>query len=143
MLFPDLNVLIYAYDSGAKQHDACSRWLESALNGDQPVCFSWHTIMGVMRILTTVKMVKNAFTVSEAMDIADDLLTTPLSRMLVPGEQHLALFRRLVDETKISGARLADAHLAALAIEHGAAVVSTDRDFRAFDGIKLIDPLSA
>jgi predicted nucleic acid-binding protein len=87
-------------------------------------------------------MVKNAFSVREAMDIAHDLMTTPVSRMLAPGDQHFALFRQLVNETGISGARLADAHIAALAIEHGATVVSTDRDFRVFDRIKLLDPLA-
>lgn len=141
MFFPDLNILVYAYDSGSKHHEVCSQWLESALNGGDPVCFSWHTIMGVVRLLTTVKMMTNAFTPKEALEVADDLMTTPVSRMLLPGDQHFSIFRRLVDETGISGARLADAHIAALAIEHGATVVSNDRDFRAFDGLKLINPL--
>lgn len=85
MLFPDLNILVYAYDSASEDHEACLFWLESALNGKVPVCFSWHTIMGLMRILTTVKMVKNAFSPKEAMQIADDMMSTPVSRMLLPG----------------------------------------------------------
>lgn len=142
MLFPDINIMVYAYDSASNHHAECANWLESALNGDVDVCFSWHTIMGLMRVLTTVKMVKNAFTAKEAMQIADDMMATPVSRMLLPGDQHFSIFRRLVNETGISGARLSDAHIAALAIEHGATVVSTDRDFRAFDGVKLINPLA-
>ncbi len=143
MLFPDINILVYAYDSASKDHELCSNWLESVLNGDEPVCFSWHTIMGLVRILTTVKRVKNAFTAKEAMQIADDLMSTPVSRMLSPGDQHFTLFRQLVNETGISGARLSDAIIAALAIEHGATVVSKDRDFRAFDGVKLLNPLAS
>jgi len=141
MLFPDINILVYAYDSASDDHEACSNWLESVLNGDDPVCFSWHTILGLMHILTTVRMVKNAFTAKEAMQIGDDLMATPVSRILLPGDQHFNIFRQLVNETGISGARLSDAHIAALAIEHGATVVSKDRDFRAFDGVKLINPL--
>lgn len=142
MLFPDINILVYAYDSASEDHKPCLKWLESALNGKNPVCFSWHTIMGLMRILTTVRMVRNAFTTKEAMQIADDMLSMPVSRMLLPGDQHFSIFRQLVNETGVSGARLSDAHIAALAIEHGATVVSKDRDFRAFDGVKLISPLA-
>ncbi|NOT48499.1 MAG: PIN domain-containing protein [Acidobacteria bacterium] len=141
MIFPDINLLIYAYDSGSAQHERCSRWLETILNGDAPVCFSWHTIFGFMRIATTVRMVSRPFTAREAMNIAEELMSAATSKMLEPGERHFEIFRRLVEETGISGARLSDAHIAALAIEHGATVVSSDRDFRAFDGLKLINPL--
>ncbi len=140
MMLPDINVLIYAYDKGSQQHVACLEWLESALNGERPVCFSWHTIMGFMRILTTVRMVQNSFTAKEAMDIADEILQAPVSQILTPGTGHFAIFRQLVRASGITGARLSDAHLAALAIEHGATVVSTNRDFKLFDGLKLIDP---
>jgi uncharacterized protein len=141
MFFPDINVLVYAYNLDAPQHSSCARWLETAMNGNAPVCFSWHTIMGLIRIVTTVKMMPKALTAREAMDIADALLSAPVSRMIDPSSGHLAIFRKLVEETGISGARLADAHIAALAIEHGATVVTTDRDYRSFQGLKLIDPL--
>lgn len=142
MIFPDINLLIYAYNSGFKQHDACAAWLESVMNGNSTVCFSWHTIMGFMRIITTPRMSPNPFTTNEAMEIASTLMNSSNSIMLTPGDNHFRIFRDLVDETGITGAKLADAHIAALAIEHGATVASSDRDFRVFDGLHLINPLS-
>lgn len=142
MIFPDINILIYAYDSGFEQHELCARWLETTLNGDAPVCFSWHTILGFMRIVTTVRMVSSPLTATEAMTITEELLSCATAKMLEPRERHLAIFRRLVNETGISGARMSDAHIAALAIEHGATVASADKDFRVFDGLKLINPLT-
>ncbi|HMO79283.1 MAG TPA: PIN domain-containing protein [Pyrinomonadaceae bacterium] len=142
MILPDVNVLIYAYNSASRHHERCAEWLESILNGDSAVCFSWHTILGFVRIVTTVRMVPRPFSAVEAMEIADELLRSPVSKMLIPGDGHFGIFRQLVLDSGISGARLADAHIAALAIEHGATVASADRDFRVFDGLKLIDPLS-
>lgn len=143
MLFPDINVLVYAYNLAAPEHLACKKWLESALNANKPVCFSWHTIMGFVRIVTTVRMVPAALTAKEAMEIADELMQSPVSRMLLPGDGHFEIFRKLVNDTGISGARLSDAHLASLAMEYGATMVSADRDFRIFDDLKLINPLAA
>lgn len=142
MIFPDINLLIYAYDSASKQHEESAEWLEAILNGTNPVCFSWHTIMGFMRILTTVRMVPAPFTAKEAMETAHQLLQVPVARMLEPGEKHFEIFRGLVETSGISGARLADAHIAALAIEHGATFASVDKDFRVFESLKLINPLS-
>ncbi len=141
MIFPDINLLIYAYDSASIHHKICAPWLEEMVNGDQPVCFSWHTIMGFMRILTTLRMVPKPFSTQEVLDIADSLMQNPNSKMLNPGDRYFEIFRRLVIDTGISGARLADAHIAALAIEHGATVASSDKDFMVFDGLKLINPV--
>lgn len=143
MIFPDINLLIYAYDSSSEHHKASAEWLESVLNGNVPVCFSWHTIMGFVRILTTVRMVRKPLTTEEAVEIAGEFIALPNSRILQPGENHFKVFSRLAKAAGISGVRLADAHIAALAIEHGAAVASADKDFRVFDGLNLINPLAS
>ncbi len=142
MIFPDINVLIYAYDTGFKHHKLCAAWLESAMNGDSKVCYSWHTIMGFLRITTTPRVFPNPFTAKDSMEIVAGLMDSSNSVLLNPGEDHFKIFRRLVNETGIAGAKLSDAHIAALAIEHGATVASADRDFRLFDGLKLINPLA-
>ena len=142
MIFPDINLLIYAYDSGSKHHRICSEWLETTINSQVPVCFSWHTIFGFMRVATTIRMVSRPFTASEVMTIAEELMSVATAKMLEPGEKHFGIFRRLVDDTGISGARLSDAHIAALAIEHGATVASSDKDFRVFDGLSLMNPIA-
>jgi predicted nucleic acid-binding protein len=78
---------------------------------------------------------------SEAMNIVSGLLSRENAVILTPGDRHLEIFRKLVSESGVSGAKISDAHLAALAIEHGATLASADRDFRLFDGLKLINPL--
>ncbi len=142
MIFPDINLLIYAYNSDFEHHDLCADWLESVINGNSTVCFSWHTIMGFMRIITTPRMFPNYFTANESMELASVLMNSPNATMLTPGENHFRIFKGLVKEAGITGAKLADAHIAALAIEHGATLASADRDFRLFDGLRLINPLS-
>ena len=143
MIFPDLNLLVYAYNSDADQHERAAEWLESVLNGDGKVCFCWHTILGLVRITTTPSMFPRCFTNSVAISIANDLINNPNSMMLLPGERHFSIFTKLANETGFSGPRISDVHLAALAIEHSATFASNDRDFRYFDGLKLINPLAA
>lgn len=140
MILPDINILIYAYNKAAKQHRKCAVWLEATLNADETICFSWHTIMGFVRIVTTPNMFPNHFTPAAALDIASSMMTAQNAKMLQPGIRHFAILRKLIEQTGISGARISDAHIAALAIEHGATIASADRDFRVFDGIDLINP---
>lgn len=92
MIFPDINLLIYAYDSGSKHHRICSEWLETTINGHIPVCFSWHTIFGFMRVATTIRMVSRPFTAPEAMTIAEELMSAATAKMLEPGENTLGYF---------------------------------------------------
>jgi len=142
MIFPDLNLLISAYNSAAVQHEKAVDWLESVLNGNEKVCFCWHTILGFIRISTTPSMFPHHLSARVALSIADEMISCPNSIMLLPGEKHLSLFTKLANETGFSGPKISDVHLAALAIEHAATFASTDRDFRYFDGLKLIDPLA-
>ncbi len=142
MILPDLNLLIYAHNTAAVQHERALAWLESALNGEEKVCFCWHTILGFIRITTTPSMFPTHFTNSVAISIANELISGPNSIMLSPGERHFSIFSRLAKETGFSGPKISDVHLAALAIEHSVTFASSDRDFRCFDGLKLIDPLT-
>ena len=143
MIFPDLNLLIYAHNTAAKQHERAFEWLESVLNGEEKVCFCWHTILGFIRISTTPSMFPRYFTNSAAISIANELMSSRNSIMLSPGERHFSIFTKLANETGFSGPKISDVHLAALAIEHSATFASSDRDFRFFEGLRLIDPLAA
>ncbi|MGH9946614.1 MAG: TA system VapC family ribonuclease toxin [Pyrinomonadaceae bacterium] len=142
MIFPDINLLLYAYNTMFERHGECSAWLESLINGKSTVCFSWHTIMGFIRMSTTPSIFPKPYTSTESLEIASSFLDAKNSMILLPGEEHFRVFSRLVKESGFTGPRLMDAHIAALAIEHGATVASADRDFRAFDGLKLINPLA-
>lgn len=143
MIFPDLNILIYAHNTDAKQHKRAMEWLEAGLNGEQKVCFCWHTILGFIRISTTPSMFPRRLTNPVAISIANELISNRNSIMLAPGERHFSIFTKLAKETGYTGSKISDVHLAALAIEHSATFASSDRDFRHFEGLKLIDPLGA
>lgn len=140
MILSDINLLLYAHNKAAKEHEQAKNWLEKTLNEDT-LCLSWHTIMGFVRISTSARIFPNPFTSPEAISNIRKLVEHSNSVTIVPGRSHFSIFERLVAESKISGAMLMDAHLAALAIEHGATLASNDRDFRLFDGLNLLDPI--
>lgn len=83
------------------------------------------------------------YTNSAAISIANELMGSQNAIMLSPGERHFSIFTKLVSETGFSGPKISDVHLAALAMEHAVTFASSDRDFRYFEGLKLIDPLAA
>ncbi len=140
MILSDINLLLYAHNKAAKEHEQAKTWIEKTLSEDT-LCLSWHTIMGFVRISTSPRIFANPFTSSEAISNIKKLVAHVNSVTIMPGQNHFSIFERLVAESRISGAMLMDAHLAALAIEHGATLASNDRDFRLFDGLNLLDPI--
>jgi len=141
MILPDVNLLLYAYNEDAPEHEQSQIWLKSVIEGDVRLCLSWQTIMGFLRISTSIRIYPKPFTPEFALEIVHAWIDSPTTLILQPGERHLAIFERLVAESRIKGAKLMDAHIAALALEHGAKVATADRDFRLFDGLKTINPL--
>ncbi len=140
MKLVDANVLLYAYDSSSQHHAACRTWLEDALNADEPIGFPWQTTMAFIRISTNPRAVRSPLAASAACSIVASLLERPATVIVEPGERFWSTFCDIVDHARVTGPLITDAVLAALAIEAGAAVCSTDRDFRRFTGLSLIDP---
>ncbi len=138
----DANVLLYAYDSSSAQHGVAAKWLATALSGAEPVCLSWMTLMAFIRISTNPRAVQRPLSVENACAIVSSWLEQPCVSVLSPGERHWSLLKQLLASSKASGPLAMDAHLAALAIEHGAVLVTSDRDFRRFEGLKTLDPLA-
>lgn len=136
----DANILLYAYDSSSAHHAACSDWLQSALNDDEPVGLPWQTSLAFVRISTNPRAVNRPLPAKEACTIVSRLFERPCVVLVEPGEQFWQTFEHLVSEARVSGPLITDASLAALAIEQGAAVCTTDRDFRRFHGLSVIDP---
>ena len=141
MILTDANILIYAYNTEAKFHRECKEWLTEQLSKPEPFAFSWQTITAFLRITTTPKLFSDAFTQAEVHSFVNDWLSNPNVRILTPTVNHWTIFERLLFETKIVGAKTMDAHLAALAIEHSVILATTDRDFGAFKGLRLLNPL--
>ena len=136
----DANVLLYAYDSNSAHHVACRDWLQAALNDDEPVGLPWQTSLAFIRISTNPRAVRLPLETKEACAIISVLFERPNVVVVEPGEQFWRTFLKLVADSKVSGPLITDAALAALALEQGASVYSTDRDFRRFDGVSVMDP---
>ncbi len=141
MILVDANLLIYAYNSTADQHEKAREWMESAFSGHTPVRLSWSTIHAFLRLTTHAALFPHPLTMSDAVEIVESWLALPIVGILEPGTAYWTILRALLGDAQVRGPLVMDAHLAALAIEHGAVLHTTDRDFRRFDGLELVDPL--
>jgi toxin-antitoxin system PIN domain toxin len=136
----DANILIYAYDSSSVHHAVCRDWLEAAFNGDEHVGLPWQTVLAFVRIVSNARAVRTPLAGPKACAIASAWLERPQVIVVEPGGRFWELFQEQVARGQVSGSLVTDAALAALALEHGATLCSTDRDFRRFDGLKVLDP---
>lgn len=142
MKLPDANLLLYAVDTSSPRHRAARRWLEAQLSGTETVAFAWVTLLAFLRIRTNPRVYEEPLEAAEALDLIDGWLGQPPSTVVHPTERHAAVLRELLEPLGIAGNLTTDAHLAALAIEHGAELCSSDSDFSRFSGVRWVDPLS-
>jgi len=143
MILPDANLLIYAYNSESKFHNAARSWLGKMFNGDMPLYLCWQNINAFIRITTNPKLIEKPILTESAFKVVEEWLSLPNVSILNPGREHLKIFRKLAVAINAAGPIISDVHLASLAIEHGATLATTDRDFRLFDGLKTINPLTS
>jgi toxin-antitoxin system PIN domain toxin len=137
----DANILLYAYDRSSPHNADARKWLETALSGLAPIAFCWPTILAFLRIATHRKAMARPLAVADARKIVESWLEQPISTIVAPTERHWAILSSLLISGQASGALVSDAHLAALAIEHGATLVTNDRDFARFPGLDVEYPL--
>lgn len=142
MIVLDANLLLYAYDSASAQHKPARRWVENAFSGVEPVGLPWQTISAFLRIATNVRLPGNRFTMDDAANIVGQWAALPVVHLLAPRDRHWAFFRRMLVEGKASGPLTTDAQLAALTMENGGILYTTDRDFARFPGLKWVNPLA-
>ena len=141
MILIDANLLLYAYDSSSEHHTRARSWLENILSEPQLIRLAWVTILAFLRISTNRKIFENPFTISEATSIVQKWLEHPTVDLLHPSERHWTILSKLLKDGQANGPLVMDAHLAALAIEHGAKLYTTDRDFSRFDNLQVVNPL--
>lgn len=141
MIVLDANILLYAYDSSSSHHVKARAWVEQAFSDSAPVGLPWQTISAFLRIMTNLRLPGERFTLQEAVEIVDRWLEQPNVRLLADGEDHWQLFRQLMVEGQASGALVSDAHLAALTLEYGGVLQTTDRDFARFPSLRWSNPL--
>jgi toxin-antitoxin system PIN domain toxin len=138
----DANVLIYAYNEDAPARAPSRRWLGRALFGPEPTLLPWATIHAFLRIMSHPHVLPRPLSLTTALSIADQWLARPNVAAVEPGARYWQILRELVASGQARGNLIMDAHLAALAIENGAALCTTDRDFTRFKGLRLINPLA-
>jgi len=141
VILVDANLLIYAVNRDAPQHRQARRWLESALSGSEQVGFSWSVLLAFLRVTTRSGILARPLESSRAIAYVDEWLAQPVSVLLSPGERHWPVLRNLLLTSGTLGNLTSDAHLAAIAIENGATLYSSDYDFRRFQGIRHVNPL--
>ncbi|MEW6432371.1 MAG: TA system VapC family ribonuclease toxin [Myxococcota bacterium] len=122
------------------QHTACRTWLSAALGARTPVGLAWTALLAFLRVATRAGVFTRPLTTAEAFDLLDLWLAAPAATVVAPAERHASLLRDLLVRVGTGGNLTSDAHLAALALEHGATVVSCDHDFLRFPGVRLLDP---
>lgn len=132
----DLNVLVYAVNSSSRNHPAAREWLESAIASDEPTGLAWTVLLGFLRLMTRNGILPRPMSVEEASGVIADWLAQPGVRVVQETGEHWRHLSRLLDATGTGGNLTTDAHLAALAISHGATLVSFDHDFARFPGLR-------
>jgi uncharacterized protein len=141
MILVDANVLLYAEDSLSEHHQAARIWWDDQLSGSAPVCLCWPVLIAFIRVGTNVRLHDRPLTINEAIERVQSWFDQPCVRMLHPTDGHWAIFQRMVRGGRATGNLVSDAHLAALAIEHGCTLHSTDGDFARFKGLKWKNPI--
>ncbi|MBI2169887.1 MAG: PIN domain-containing protein [Actinobacteria bacterium] len=138
----DANVLLYAADSQSPFHAAARDWLGDHLSGSRPVGFPWESVTAFVRVATHPRASPNPLQPEEAWAQVLDWLSRSVVWSPVPTERHADVLGSLIARYRLTGNHVPDAHLAALAVEHGLSVASADTDFARFTEIHWINPLA-
>ena len=141
MKLPDANLLLYAVDRASPHHDLARGWLEGRLSGTETIAFAWVVLLAFLRLSTQARVFASPLAVDQALDLVDSWLTQPCATVINPTDRHSARLRDLLAPLGTAGNLTTDAHLAALAIEHGAELCSADADFSRFPGLRWVNPL--
>lgn len=136
MVIVDANVLLYAVDRASAHHEPARTWLDASLAGAEAVGFAWIALLAFIRVGTNPAILPRPMSAEEATGQAEAWLGAPAAVVAQPTARHAGLLRGLLREAGTAGNLTTDGHLAALAIEHGADIVSYDRDFARFPGVK-------
>jgi toxin-antitoxin system PIN domain toxin len=137
----DVNLLLYAVDETSPHHERAKPWLEETLSGTETVGLSWQVLLAFVRLTTRAAVFTHPLSAPEALDLVDGWLDQPVVTVVQPGHRHPSILRELLATVGTAGNLVPDAHLAALAVEHGADLCSRDGDFARFPGVRWVDPL--
>lgn len=136
MRIVDANVLLYAVNEAAPQHERARTWLDAALNAQESVGFAWMVVLAFVRLSTHPAVFPRPLSVGDALGCVRDWLAQPAAIVVAPTSRHVDILAGLLNEAGTAGNLVSDAHLAALAVEHDAVLVSFDADFGRFRGVR-------
>ncbi len=136
----DANVLLYAVNSASAHHERSRAWLDAALVGPEPVGLAWTVLLAFLRLATHPAVFRRPLAADDAVGVLRDWVARPAAFVLEPTARHLDVLAGLLHESGTAANLVGDAHLASLAIEHDAVIVSFDADFGRFAGVRLERP---
>jgi toxin-antitoxin system PIN domain toxin len=141
VILVDANILLYAEDSLSGLHQQARKWWDDQLSQTGPVCLCWAVLSAFIRIGTNARVFEKPLSLEQATARVQTWLDQPCTRVIRPTEQHWIIFQEMLTGGQAIANLVPDAHLAALAIEHGCRLASTDSDFARFPKLKWINPL--
>lgn len=137
----DANLLIYAHDTASPFHASAGSWLEDQLNGPKRIGIPWPSVLAFVRLTTNPRVADRPFTPSQAWGHVESWFRSPVAWIPAPTDHHRQLLGRLIVDLQLSANLVPDAHLAALAMEHGLEILSADGDFARFPDLRWRNPL--
>ena len=140
-IIPDLNLLVYAYDSSSQWHQAARAWWKERLSGSETIGLSLVVALGFVRLWTNPRVFRNPMSVDLACGHVESRLPRPMVELVHPGRRHTKLVFGFLRAEGAAATLTTDAHLAALAVEQNATVHTTDLDFHRFSGVRFLNPL--
>jgi toxin-antitoxin system PIN domain toxin len=138
----DANLLLYSTDEASRLYAPAREWLLDRLNGSRRVGLPWQSLAAFLRVSTNPRISPSPLSPQRAWDIVQIWLSAPAAWVPVPGPAHAELLGELIVRHDVTGNLVPDAQLAALALEHGLSVCSTDTDFARFAEIRWENPLA-
>ena len=141
MILVDANLLVYAHVGSFPQHGAAQQWLDDRISGRAPVGLPWPSLLAFVRIVSNPRIFDRPASVLAAWQQVESWLAAESAWIPLPTERHREVLAPLMAEAEGRANLVPDAHLAALAVEHGLVLCSTDGDFARFDGLQWTNPL--
>lgn len=139
----DANVLLHAANADSPSHKKALAFLEGCAESDEPLCLTWGVVSSFLRISTHAAIFANPLSPARAMEAVDELLDLPQTRVLVEEPGFWTVYRKVAAPVAPRAKAVPDTHLAALLRHHGVRrLFTSDRDFRRYDFLEVIDPLA-
>ena len=136
MKLVDTNVLLYAVNADSREHAVARSFLEEGLSGDAGIGFAWLALVGFVRLATRRGILARPLDAEDVLGVVDDWLAAPPAQLLEATPRHWPILRPLLVGAGTAGNLTNDAHIAAIAIEHNAEVLTFDKDFAKFTGLR-------